>query len=126
MSATPHPPAPASPDDVRALFNPGSIALVGATDKSGWSSNTFDNLRLHDFTGPVHLVNPRAARVHGQPAHRSLSAVPGPVDLAYVMVPTEAVLPVLEDGAHHRRPAGTHRAAAGQPGRRGDTVRRRV
>jgi acetate---CoA ligase (ADP-forming) len=84
---------------VRALFNPGSIALVGASDKSGWSVSTFGNLRAHGFAGPVHLVNPRGGHVHGHPAHPSLAELPGPVDLAYVMVPTGAVLPVLRDGA---------------------------
>ncbi|MFB4299215.1 acetate--CoA ligase family protein [Actinomadura sp. NTSP31] len=84
---------------VRALFNPGSIALVGASDKSGWSVSTFGNLRAHGFAGPVHLVNPRGGLVHGHAAYPSLAELPGPVDLAYVMVPTRAVLPVLRDGA---------------------------
>ncbi|MFG1689595.1 CoA-binding protein [Nonomuraea sp. NPDC049269] len=84
---------------VEALFNPGSIALVGATDKSGWSISTLVNLRTYGFAGPVYLVNPRGGTVHGSPAHRSLAAVPGPVDLAYVMVPTSAVLGVLREGA---------------------------
>jgi acyl-CoA synthetase (NDP forming) len=84
---------------VRTLFHPTSIALVGATDKSGWSRNTFDNLRNHGFPGEVHLVNPRTEVVHGQRAHRSLTAIGQPVDLAYVMVPTPAVLPVLREGA---------------------------
>ncbi|MFI6601543.1 acetate--CoA ligase family protein [Nonomuraea sp. NPDC050536] len=84
---------------VADLFNPRSIALVGATDKSGWSISTLLNLRTHGFAGEVHLVNPRGGVVHGMPAHRSLSEIPGPVDLAYVMVPTGAVLPVLREGA---------------------------
>jgi len=84
---------------VKALFNPRSVALVGATDKSGWSVSTLANLRAHGFAGPVHLVNPRGGIVHGEQAHTSLSAVPGPVDLVYVMVPTQAVLPVLREGA---------------------------
>jgi acyl-CoA synthetase (NDP forming) len=84
---------------MRALFHPTSIALVGATDKSGWSRNTFDNLHNHGFAGAVHLVNPRTDVVHGQRAHRSLTAIGEPVDLAYVMVPTRAVLPVLREGA---------------------------
>jgi acetate---CoA ligase (ADP-forming) len=86
-------------DGVRGLFAPASIAMVGATDKSGWSVNTFTNLRRHGFTGPVHLVNPRTEIVHGQRAYRSLSDLPGPVDLVYVMVPTPAVLDVLREGA---------------------------
>jgi acyl-CoA synthetase (NDP forming) len=95
MTATAHD----APAGVRALFNPRSIALVGATDKSGWSANTLANLRTHGFTGPVHLVNPRGGTVHGEPAYPSLSHLPEPVDLAYVMVPTTAVLPVLREGA---------------------------
>ncbi|MBF8189552.1 acetate--CoA ligase family protein, partial [Nonomuraea sp. K274] len=84
---------------VAELFNPRSVALVGATDKSGWSISTLANLRTHGFPGPVHLVNPRGGVVHGEPAYTSLSAIPEPVDLAYVMVPTKAVLPVLREGA---------------------------
>ncbi|TCP46821.1 acyl-CoA synthetase (NDP forming) [Tamaricihabitans halophyticus] len=85
-------------ESIRALFNPTSIALVGATDKSGWSLSTFVNLRDNGFTGPVYLVNPRAEQVHGQQAHSSLSAIGAPVDLVYVMVPTAAVLSVLREG----------------------------
>ena len=84
---------------VHALFNPASIAMVGATDKSGWSVNTLANLERHGFDGPVYLVNPRTGTVHGRQAYRSLSDLPGPVDLVYVMVPTAVVLDVLEEGA---------------------------
>ncbi|WP_043640215.1 acetate--CoA ligase family protein [Nonomuraea candida] len=84
---------------VGELFNPRSIALVGATDKSGWSVSTLANLRAHAFPGPVHLVNTRGGVVHGMPAYRSLSEIPEPVDLAYVMVPTAAVPGVLREGA---------------------------
>lgn len=82
-----------------ALFSPRSIALVGATDKSGWSLSTFTNLRQFGFPGEVHLVSPRGGTVHGQEAYRALGEIPGPVDLAYVMVPTGAVLQVLREGA---------------------------
>lgn len=84
---------------VGTLFDPASIALVGATDKSGWSVATRANLRRHGFPGPVYLVNPRTEVVHGERAYPSLADVPGPVDLAYVMVPTRAVLGVLKEGA---------------------------
>jgi acyl-CoA synthetase (NDP forming) len=97
MTAGPQTPVPAT--SVRALFNPRSIALVGATDKSGWSVSTLANLRTHGFPGPVHLVNPRGGIVHGEQSYPSLSDLPEPVDLAYVMVPTGAVLPVLREGA---------------------------
>ncbi|WP_405637228.1 CoA-binding protein [Streptomyces sp. NBC_00056] len=94
--------APARPADVTplsGLFAPTSIALVGATDKSGWSLSTYQNLLDRGFTGPVHLVSPRSPEVHGRAAHKSLTDLGTPVDLAYVMVPASAVLDVLREGA---------------------------
>jgi acetate---CoA ligase (ADP-forming) len=88
-----------SPGAVGALVRPSSIALVGATDKSGWSVNTHANLRGHGFAGPVYLVNKRGGIVHGERAYPSLSAIGAPVDLVYVMVPAPAVLGVLREGA---------------------------
>jgi acyl-CoA synthetase (NDP forming) len=84
---------------VRQLFNPRSVALIGATDKSRWSWSIFGNLRLHGFAGPVYLVNPRGIPVHGQESYASVADLPEPVDLAFVMVPTSAVLSVLAEVA---------------------------
>jgi acyl-CoA synthetase (NDP forming) len=86
-------------DQVRRLFNPRSIALIGATDKSRWSWSIFGNLALHGFEGPVYLVNPRGVPVHGQQSHARIADLPEPVDLAFVMVPTSAVLGVLTEVA---------------------------
>lgn len=94
-----HKPAPVSPEALRALFAPRSIALVGATDRSRWSVNTYVNLKALGFPGRIHLVHPKNPTVHGAPAVPSLSAIGEPVDLAYIMVPTDQVLPVLEECA---------------------------
>lgn len=85
--------------DLRTFFSPKSVALVGATDKSGWSISTYNNLKDHGFEGEVHLVNPRATEVHGVPARASLSDIPGGVDLVYVMTPIDVVPKVLLEGA---------------------------
>jgi acetate---CoA ligase (ADP-forming) len=88
-----------APERLRELFHPRSVALVGATDASAWSRFTHQNLRLCSPGVAVHLVHPRHREVHGEPVHRSIGEVPGQVDLAYVMVPTDQVLPVLEEAA---------------------------
>jgi acetate---CoA ligase (ADP-forming) len=90
---------------VRQLFNPGSIALIGATDKSRWSWSIFGNLQLHGFAGPVYLVNPRGIPVHGQQSYARIADLPSGVDLAFVMVPTSAVLSVLGEVADHGIPS---------------------
>jgi acyl-CoA synthetase (NDP forming) len=89
------------PEQVRQLFNPRSIALIGATDKSRWSWSTFGNLQLHRFPGPVYLVNPRGVPVHGKETYARIADLPPDVDLAFVMVPTSAVLSVLNEAADH-------------------------
>ncbi|MGH3262357.1 MAG: acetate--CoA ligase family protein, partial [Trebonia sp.] len=91
--------AGSSPDQVRRLFNPRSIALIGATDKSRWSWSIFGNLKLHEFHGPVYLVNPRGIPVHGERSYARVADLPERVDLAFVMVPTSAVLSVLTEVA---------------------------
>jgi acyl-CoA synthetase (NDP forming) len=90
---------------VRRLFNPRSVALIGATDKSRWSWSIFGNLKLHGFGGPVYLVNPRGVPVHGQESYARIADLPSPVDLAFVMVPTSAVLDVLTEVADHGIPS---------------------
>ena len=85
--------------DPMAFFRPKSVAIVGATDKSGWSVATFTNLKVNGFDGDVHLVNPKAAEVHGVPAFASLEDIPGAVDLVYVMTPIEVVPEVIRRGA---------------------------
>jgi acetate---CoA ligase (ADP-forming) len=86
-------------EQVRRLFNPRSVALIGATDKSRWSWSIFGNLALHGFAGPVYLVNPRGVPVHGRDSYPRVADLPEPVDLAFVMVPTSAVLGVLTEVA---------------------------
>jgi acyl-CoA synthetase (NDP forming) len=88
-----------SPERLAELFTPRSVALIGATDRSMWSRYTHQNLRAFSPGVPVYCVHPRHDVVHGDPVHRSLEAIGAPVDLAYVMVPTTEVLPVLEQAA---------------------------
>jgi acyl-CoA synthetase (NDP forming) len=87
-----------SPELLRSFFHPKSIALVGATDNSGWSQNVFTNLLAFSGRAP-YCVNPGYQVVHGQPAYQSLRDLPGPVDLAFVMVPASLVSSVAEEAA---------------------------
>ena len=78
-----------------ALLHPRSIAIVGASERSRWSSGAFDNLR--SFAGPVHLVNPRGGVVHGQTAASSCGAIGAQVDLGIVLVPGHATAAAVHD-----------------------------
>ncbi len=77
------------------LLRPRSVAIVGASERSRWSSGAFENLR--GFAGPVHLVNPRGGTVHGQAAAVSCGAIGAPVDLGVVLVPGHAAAAAVDD-----------------------------
>lgn len=113
--------------DLNALFNPKSVALVGATDNSQWSVYTHANLRRYSPDVTVHVVHPRHETVHGQQAFKSLSAIGEGVDLAFVMVPTSAVIDVMEEAAG----TGTTNlviltAGFAEAGPQGETLTRRL
>jgi acyl-CoA synthetase (NDP forming) len=90
---------PVSPERLREFFNPGSVALVGATEKSMWSVITYNNLKALKFPGKIYPVNPNRDSVHGEKAYKSLLDIEGPVDLAYVMVPTGQIMNVMREAA---------------------------
>ncbi|HTI79518.1 MAG TPA: acetate--CoA ligase family protein [Acetobacteraceae bacterium] len=79
------------PRDLTAMLRPRSIALVGATDRSRWSQNTFDNLINRKYAGAVHLISRRGGIVHGRPAATSCVTLGEPIDLALLMVPLAAI-----------------------------------
>lgn len=84
----------------RALFEPGSIALIGASgDEAKNTSRPQRFLARHGFKGTVAPVNPGRNEIFGQPVYPRLDAVPGPVDHAFIMVPRDAVPGVMEDCA---------------------------
>lgn len=86
-----------STERLHTLFEPRSIALVGASDKSTWSLMIHVGLTQGGFDGKVYYINPRNPTVHGQPAVARLVDIGEPVDLCYIMVGTDAVLPVIQD-----------------------------
>ncbi len=88
-----------SAEQLHRFFRPRSIALVGATDNSRWSIFTFENLKLFGFSGPIYLVNPNREIVHGERAYKTLSDLPEPADLAFVMVSTSRVLAIVQEAA---------------------------
>jgi len=80
-----------------AFFAPTSVAVIGASrDPSKVGGSVLANLRSAGFEGRVIPVNARAATVQGLAAAPSLLEVDGPVDLAVVAVPPDAVLTALE------------------------------
>jgi acetyltransferase len=81
-----------------AIFNPASVAIVGASERAKWPRQIFDNLRANGYRGQIFPVNPRAREVYGVPCYPDLASLPMPVEHALVIVPAAAVQDVLEAG----------------------------
>jgi acetate---CoA ligase (ADP-forming) len=92
-------PTDVTPGRLGEFFAPRSIAVVGASDTSGWARFVFAGSRSAGFAGPLIPVHPVHKTVLGRPAVRSLRDLAEPVDLAFIMVPTHAVESVLDDAA---------------------------
>ncbi|MFF8035053.1 GNAT family N-acetyltransferase [Streptomyces sp. NPDC016626] len=91
---------------VQRLLAPGSVAVVGAgRTPGGVGRSILDHLRDAGFTGRLHAVNKAFPEdledLDGVPAHRSVRAVDGPVDLAVVAVPAERVPEVVTECGEH-------------------------
>ncbi|MCA1646314.1 MAG: acetate--CoA ligase family protein [Chloroflexi bacterium] len=86
--------------ELSALFEPRSVALIGASaDPGSISARPLRLLQQHGFAGRLYPVNPKYHELRGLAVYPTIAAVPAPVDLALVVVPAPAVAGVLEECA---------------------------
>ena len=79
------------------FFDPKGVAVVGATPEPYSSGrNLLVNLTL-GYQGPVYPVNPKYDEILGFKCYPRISDINGPLDLALILVPAQAVPQVLEE-----------------------------
>ncbi|MCX5910152.1 MAG: CoA-binding protein, partial [Deltaproteobacteria bacterium] len=85
-----------SEESFEPLLEPKSIAIFGASNQEGKVGYVcLKNLQAA-YRGTIYPIHPHEKNILGLPAYPDLSRVPGSVDLAFVMVPVEAALAVIE------------------------------
>ena len=83
---------------MRRLMEPRSVAVVGASNEQGKIGNSvMRNLVDGGFPGEIHPVNPRADDILGRKAYKSVTDVPGEVDVAVFAIPAKFVAAALEE-----------------------------
>src|ERR1700757_4767516 len=83
---------------LRAMLNPKSVAVIGATENLQSVGRTLmENLK--SFTGGLYPVNPKRRSVLGLKAFPRIAEVPVPVDLAVIATPAMAVPEVVSECA---------------------------
>lgn len=91
---------PTDASDLDAIFNPRSIAIVGAS--SNPDTPGYDYLNSHKvfgFKGQLYPVNPKGGEILGLPVYKSLTDIEGDVDLVISCVPSKFVLDLVEQAA---------------------------
>jgi len=77
------------------LFKPGSVAVIGASEREGSVGRTIlSNLHIPAFQGKIYPVNPQHPNILGMTAYPSIGEVPESVDLAVITTPA-ATVPVI-------------------------------
>ena len=90
----------ASINQIDLLFNPGSIALIGASHTEKKLSGAILKNLLR-FRGKVYPVNPKYKKIMGLKAYASLSELPEPVDLTIIIRPAHEISKILKE--HERK-----------------------
>jgi len=81
-----------------ALFRPKSVAIIGASTKElSIGNRIIKNLIDFGFKGPIYPINPKADEIRGVKAYPSIFDVPGPIDLAHMVIASKFVPAAVED-----------------------------
>lgn len=80
------------------LFNPASIAVVGASTREGSVSNdVIRNLHKQGYKGHIYPINPKGDPILGLTTFKSLQEIGKPVDLAVIVIPAKGVPDVMRE-----------------------------
>ncbi|ANS69234.1 acyl-CoA synthetase (NDP forming type) [Streptomyces lincolnensis] len=83
---------------MKRLMQPSSVAVIGASNEQGKIGNSvMRNLIDGGFGGEIHPVNPKADDILGRKAYKSVTDVPGEVDVAVFAIPAKFVASALEE-----------------------------
>ena len=90
--------APYGADDLNRLINPGTVAIVGASETRGsFGERTLSNMAA--FTGKVFAINPKYQTLLGRPCVPSLADMPESPDCVVLCVARPMVEGMIESAA---------------------------
>ena len=79
------------------VFNPKSVAIIGASDDEGSIGYSIvKNLTQLGYTGKVYLVNAHKPEILGVKAFQTIEQIPEHVDLAVIATPAKTVPDIVE------------------------------
>ena len=80
------------------IFKPRSIAVIGASNETGKIGNSvMRNLVDGGYAGDIYPINPKSDEVYGRKAYKSITDVPGDIDVAVFTIPARFVAGALDE-----------------------------
>jgi len=83
--------------DLDCLFNPKSIALIGASDTAVNSQNFYHCLKAVGYTGKLFPVNPKRKELFGMTCYANVRDIPEPVDAVVITIAAHFVPQAMQD-----------------------------
>jgi acetyl coenzyme A synthetase (ADP forming)-like protein len=85
-------------ESMKRLMNPSAVAVIGASNEVGKIGNSvMRNLIGGGYEGTIYPINPKSDEVEGIKAFKSISDVPGDVDVAVFAIPAKFVVDAVEE-----------------------------
>jgi acetyltransferase len=87
-------------NNLKKLFKPSSIAIVGASETKGKIGNIIvKNILELGYQGEVFFVNPKYKSLFGEKCYASLNEIENDVDLAIISIPAKFVNETVKNSA---------------------------
>jgi len=80
------------------FFNPGSVAVIGASENpKKLGHRILLNVVNGGYKGAIYPINPTAKEILGLKCYPSVSDIPGPLDMAVIVIPAAAVIGIVDE-----------------------------
>ena len=86
-------------NELEEIFNPKSVAIVGASSSMKFGSFFLSSLKGYGFEGALYPVNPKETEISGLKSYPSVKDIPEEVDFVGISVPAKYVPGVMQDCA---------------------------
>lgn len=92
--------------DLKYLFAPKSIAIVGASaDKNRIGGRLYNYLMKHGYKGKIYPVNPKYKSVYGTKCYFDIEKIKSKIDVALLAVKNNLVNSVLDSAGRNKVPS---------------------
>ena len=84
-------------NDISALLEPRSLAVIGASSKPEKSGHVLlKSIIVNNYQGKIYPINPHADEILGHRAYQSILDVPGDIDLVFFLLPGQYIGDLFE------------------------------